>query len=310
MSVFECIAPKTVAEIVASLPLHAKVMGASNRVIKRYAALDDVASGALCFSKSEIAEIPEAWSQVEDLVVIVPSDKRVHGSDKSQITFIATMDPRAYFVRAVNVLMGAEKSSPPSPSLSTAVEAGASVGENVYIGPNASIGSGAVIGNDCIIYGGVRIYGEVIIGAGCVVQANAIIGSEGQSFVRDENGAMVTLPHRGRVRLGARCHVGGGAVIVRGTLRDTVIGADTSIGNLSNIGHNVLVGERCFIGAGSILSGSSVVGDDSWVSLGAIIRSVAVGNNVTVGPGAVVTRAVADGQTVNGFPARVAASGK
>src|SRR5437773_9665006 len=116
------------------------------------------------------------------------------------------------------------------------------------------------------------------------------------------------MPHYGSVVVGARTRIGAYTTVVRGTLRDTIIGSDSSIGNNANIGHNTVVGSRCFVGPGVVLMGSATVGDDTWISAGAIVCGVAVGRNVTVGAGAVVTRPVSDHTTVNGVPARATAA--
>jgi UDP-3-O-[3-hydroxymyristoyl] glucosamine N-acyltransferase len=182
------------------------------------------------------------------------------------------------------------------------------LGRNVSIGPGTYVGHNAVIGEGSVVFGGAQIYDGVRIGAGCIVQANSAIGVHGQAFVRDDDGAIIPMPHLGRVVIGDRVRIGANSSVVRGTLRDTVIDADTSIGNGANIGHNVTIGARCFIGPGALLAGSCTIGDDTWISIGAIVRGVHVGGKAMVGAGAVVTRPVADGQTVNGFPARVTAA--
>ncbi len=54
-----------------------------------------------------------------------------------------------------------------------------------------------------------------------------------------------------------------------------------------------------------MIGGSTVIGDYSWVAPSAsLMNKVKIGNNVTVGMGAVVTKDIPDGETWAGSPAR------
>jgi UDP-3-O-[3-hydroxymyristoyl] glucosamine N-acyltransferase len=298
-----------VAELVAALAGQAHVAGDPNRVIRRVAPLENVCPGSLSFSKTPIRHIPQQWLEMGEIIVVAPSETQRSGdADLTGVTLIEVPHPRAYFIRALHLLTGGELLPAPGHSPTASVAADARIGANVHIGAHVTVGSRTLIGDGCVVYGGVQIYDDVEIGAGCILQANAVIGCHGQSYVRDDAGHMIAMPHFGRVLIGDRCRVGAGATIVRGTMRNTVIGSDASIGNMVNVGHNVEVGSRCFVGAGAVLAGSSSIGDDTWVSIGVVVRGTVVGKNVMVGAGAVVTRPVADGVTVNGFPARVTAA--
>jgi UDP-3-O-[3-hydroxymyristoyl] glucosamine N-acyltransferase len=132
-----------------------------------------------------------------------------------------------------------------------------------------------------------------------------VVGSIGQSYERDDSGEFIKMPHVAGVILGDDVQIGVCASIVRGTLQDTVIGDGSAIGNQANVGHNVTIGAHCHIGAGAIVCGSSSLGDEVWLSIGAIIRSVSVGDGTMVGAAAVVTRPVPADSMANGFPARV-----
>ncbi len=307
MNAIQCRTPMMAAQLTAAIADVALIVGDSERMIRSIASLDALCSGALSFSKSSLAEIPGDWPQ--GVVVIVPITRSLAAdANFSSATLIEVEQPRAYFIRALHVLACGEQLPVGGRSASAWVAGDARIGADVHIGPNVVVGSRAVIGDGSVLYGGAHIYDDVEIGVGCIVQANAVIGCHGQAYVRDEAGKMLSMPHFGSVRIGDRCRIGAGASIVRGTLRDTVIGNDSSIGNMTNIGHNVEIGERCFVGPGTLLAGSSTVGSDTWVSIGAIVRGTAIGRNAMVGAGAVVTRPVSDGQTVNGFPARVTAA--
>jgi UDP-3-O-[3-hydroxymyristoyl] glucosamine N-acyltransferase len=306
MAKFACKTPISAAALVAALPGRAKIVGDAGRMIFRIAALDSVAPNSLSFSKAPLPAIPDDWSTTADLVVIVPPGGVGPKSLATRkVTLIEVDEPRAYFIRAVGLLLGGDPLPPAGRHPTASVAESASIGVDVYLGAGVTVGAHSIIGDGCSLFGGVQIYENVEIGAGSAIHANAAIGCWGQAYVRDEDGTMLQMPHLGRVAIGERTRIGAGAAIVRGTLSDTLIGSDTSVGNLVNIGHNVKVGNRCFIGAGAVLSGSSSIGDDTWISIAAVVRGVSVGKNVTIGVGAIVTRPVGDAQTVNGFPARV-----
>ena len=53
------------------------------------------------------------------------------------------------------------------------------------------------------------------------------------------------------------------------------------------------------------VQGSAIFGDNCYIGTGAtILAPIKIGNNVTIGAGAVVTRDVMDNQIVVGVPAR------
>lgn len=296
----------SVGALVAALPGQAKILGDADRMILRISTLENVTRNSLTFSKTSFGPLPADWPCTDDLVAIVPPGSlNIEILTSRKVSLIEVEEPRAYFIRAVRLLLGGEPLPPPCRHSSASVADSARIGSDVHLGAGLAIGAHSVIGDGCSLFGGVQIYDDVEIGKESVIQANATIGCWGQAYVRDKDGTMLHMPHLGRVVIGARTRIGAGTVIVRGTISDTVIGSDTSIGNLVNIGHNVKIGDRCFIGAGAVLSGSSSIGDDTWVSIGAVVRGVPVGKGAMIGVGAVVTRPVGDGQTVNGFPARV-----
>lgn len=98
-----------------------------------------------------------------------------------------------------------------------------------------------------------------------------------------------------------------GAVIMAGAMVNTGarIGAHAVINTGAVIEHDCDVGAFAMVGPAAALGGGAHVGEGSYLGLGCRVRDhVHVGANTLVGMGAVVTRAVQDGVTVVGVPAR------
>ena len=93
-----------------------------------------------------------------------------------------------------------------------------------------------------------------------------------------------------RVVVNAAARVGGGVILNTGAV----------------VEHDCVVGDGAHISPNATLTGAAHVGARSWVGAGAVVLpGVRVGSDARVGAGAVVTRAVPDGATVMGVPARV-----
>lgn len=81
------------------------------------------------------------------------------------------------------------------------------------------------------------------------------------------------------------------------------IGEGTLVNLRCTLGHDLRVGRWCELAPGTTVS-RSVIGDFSFLGIGALILpGTAIGRNVTVGAGSVVTREVPDNWVVAGIPA-------
>lgn len=181
----------------------------------------------------------------------------------------------------------------------------AKIGEDSIVFPGAYIGCNVTIGKKCYIGSGVKLVGDIQIGDYVVIRENTVIGADGLTTDKDENGKPVHMPQFGGVIIGDNVMIGANTVIARGAIDDTVIDNWASIDNCAFISHNVHVGKRTFIVGETIMFGSSSLGDDSFISGNSTIRNgVSIGEKALIGMGSVVTRNVEDGRVVKGNPAK------
>ena len=202
------------------------------------------------------------------------------------------------------------------------IGAGAVIGRDVRIGAHASIGAGVELGVGCLLMPRVTLGERVCLGARAIVQAGAVIGGDGFSFVTEQTSSLervraslgeigpavaqpwIRIHSLGTVRIGADVEIGANATIDRGTVADTTIGHGTKIDNLVMIGHNVRIGEDCLICSQVGISGGTVLGDR--VVLGGKVGvndNITIGDDVVAGGGSNLYTRVRAGDVVLGSPA-------
>lgn len=180
----------------------------------------------------------------------------------------------------------------------------ARIGNDVSIGAYCVIGR-ATIGDGTVIDSHVRIYDDVVIGHHCSIKAGAVIGGAGFGFERDENGNKFRFPQIGSVRIGDDVEIGSQTCIDRGALSDTIIGDHTKINNLCHIAHNNRIGRNVTITGCVNLSGGNIIEDNVWVAPNAsLVGYVHIGENATIGMGAVVVKDIPANEVWVGNPAK------
>jgi len=177
------------------------------------------------------------------------------------------------------------------------------IGDNTIVASNVNIGQECSVGHDTHIYPGVTLYDRTTVGARVIIHSGTVIGSDGYGFTQ-EDGIHKKIRQVGSVRIGDDVEIGSNCSIDRATLGETVIGEGSKLDNLIQIGHNVKIGKGCLIVAQVGIAGSTQLGD--YVIVGGqtgFAGHLKIGDQVTIASKAGVTKDIASGQTVSGFPA-------
>ncbi len=153
-----------------------------------------------------------------------------------------------------------------------------SVAENTVISANVYIGSNVEIGNNCLIYPSCTILDGCKIGNNVILHPGAVIGSDGYSYVTEEESNLEKakkgnfnfnlgrqiqhkVPCVGNVILEDDVEIGANTCIDSGTIGSTIIGAGTKVDNQVQIAHNCKIGKDCLIVAQVGFAGSVNMGD-------------------------------------------------
>jgi len=187
---------------------------------------------------------------------------------------------------------------------SSTIHPEAKIAPSAYIGSNCSIGK-CTIGERAKIFPNVTIYDDVIIGNDVILQAGSVIGTDGLGCERKDDGSLVKFPHLGGVRIGDNVEIGANCQIAKGALSNTIIGDGCKINGLCAIAHSCILGKNVWISVSTTIAGSVRIGDNSTIFSQVVVRDqLAIGQGVTLGMGAVVTKNVPSGEIWVGNPAR------
>lgn len=244
-----------------------------------------------------------------DLITNTMAEAIVCGTDELPDTaktsgkcFIQVQDPRLVFLRIIDSFFVPPIEYRRHPSATIHEEA--KLSEKVYIGAHSYIGK-CTLGNNVVIRENVTIYDNVVIKDNVTIHAGTVVGADGFGYQRKEDGSFEKFPHIGGVLIEDDVEIGANTCIDRGTLGNTHIKKGAKIDNLVHIAHNVTIGEASIVVALSLVGGSTSIGDKSWLAPKVTIRdNVKIGNNTTIGMGAVVTKNVPNDSIWAGAPAR------
>jgi UDP-3-O-[3-hydroxymyristoyl] glucosamine N-acyltransferase len=199
----------------------------------------------------------------------------------------------------------------PSARLGAGVHVGACavVGRNVRVGdrvrlfPNVTVYDNVTIGDDTVVHSGVALREGTQIGARVRVHNNAVLGSDGFGYAKDEEGRWLKIPQTGRVVVEDDVEIGAGTTIDCASVGETRIARGAKIDNLVQVGHSCTVGEDALLCAQVGLAGSSRVGRRVILA-----GQVGVAGHLEIGDDAVLTAKSATshdvpaGRVISGIP--------
>jgi UDP-3-O-[3-hydroxymyristoyl] glucosamine N-acyltransferase len=219
----------------------------------------------------------------------------------SKFTLLVSGNPKLAFARAID-LFHREDRNPRGVSPELVIGASSSYGADCSIHPRVTIGSeshigdrvtlhpGVVIGDrvfiddDTTVFGNVAIYDDTAIGKRCRIHSGTVIGSDGFSFVADEDGHQFKLWQIGRVVIEDDVEIGANCCIDRGGFGETRIRRGVKFDNLIQVGHNCDVGEDTVVAALAGFSGGTRVGRSCIIA-----GQIGTNQHITVGDRAIIT---------------------
>lgn len=159
------------------------------------------------------------------------------------------------------------------------VEAGATIGRDVFIGPYCVIGPNVSIGDRCRLIAHVHVAGHTTIGAGSVIYPFASLGTPPQS-VRYRGGPT-------RLVIGADCDIRESVTMNIGSEDGgglTEVGSKCFFMVGSHVAHDCRVGNNVTFANNATLGGHVTIGDYVFLGgLSAVHQFVRVGEGVMIG---------------------------
>lgn len=275
--------------------------------IVRPASLSNPKDNAVMFICPEFLSHADAFTKCSSCLVFWPEEAEIPQELKGRHVFVRSEDPRTEYSRFFrdNKITFYPKREPVDFVDGYFISPNAKIGNNCTIFPGAYIGGEVEMGDNVYIGAGAKLMGEIHIGNNVIIRENAVLGADGLSTNRDEEGHAVTMPQFGGIVLEDNVQIGALTVIGRGAIDNTVIGKGSKIDNSCFISHNVQMGEDTFVVGESIMFGSSSTGRQAYISGNACVRDgIHIGEKALVGMGAVVVKNVPDNAIVKGNPAR------
>ena len=240
---------------------------------------------------------------------------------REDIAALYARDPYLAYTRALRLFNPELKFGPfvhpsavidPSARLGAGVSVGACavvgrgvvVGDGVRIFPNVTVYDGVTIGERCVLHSGVALREGTVLGARVVVHNNAVVGSDGFGYAKDEQGRWLKIPQTGRVVVEDDVEIGAGTTIDCASVGETRIARGAKIDNLVQIGHSCTVGEDSLLCAQVGLAGSSHVGRRVILAGQAgVAGHLEIGDDVVLTAKSATSHNVPAGRVISGIPA-------
>src|SRR5262249_5442496 len=239
----------------------------------------------------------------------------------AHIPLLRHRNPYLVFAKAIELFRQPKRMQPgihPSAVVSHDAKLGRDVAVGAFstIGARASIGNGVQVASHCVVeddvviddqtvlHPGCIIRERVRIGKQCIIQSNAVVGSDGFGYAKQDDGSWYRIVQAGTVVIEDEVEVGAGTMIDRAAVGETRIGRRTKLDNLVHIGHGCQVGKDCLICAQVGLAGSTKLGDNVILA-----GQVGAAGHLTIGSGVIavaqtgIPSSVEPGKVISGSPA-------
>jgi UDP-3-O-[3-hydroxymyristoyl] glucosamine N-acyltransferase len=178
------------------------------------------------------------------------------------------------------------------------------IGSNVRIFPNATIYDGVRVGAGSVIHSGAVLREGTQLGERVIVHNNAVIGSDGFGYAKDEEGRWLKIPQTGIVVVEDDVEIGAGTTIDRASVGETRILRGAKIDNLVQVGHSCTVGEDTLLCAQVGLAGSSRIGRRVILAGQAgVAGHLSIGDDAVVTAKSATSHDVPAGKVISGIPA-------
>ena len=216
--------------------------------------------------------------------------------------FVFVENPLLSYIDIIKHFCGKHKTENIHPT--AIVDKEAKIHPSVCIGAfsivdKCEIGEGTVVMEHC------HIYDNTYIGKNVRIHPSCEIGTEDFGAVKASDSKQIyLLPQVGSLVIEDDVEIFPFTAIGRGAIDKTVLHKGVKIDHCCQIGHNTDIGENTVVTANSVILGSTHVGRNCWIGSCSVIKEhLTIGNDVTVGIGAVVTKSAPDNITLVGNPA-------
>lgn len=209
---------------------------------------------------------------------------------RSDVEVIVVDDPKWFFFSILDYLAKNKK------RLATQIDSSSIINSTAYISP-----TGVIIGKNCYIEPNVTIHSDVTLGDNVIVRAGAVLGGEGFEHKKTLRGVL-SVTHDGAVIIHNNVEIGVNSHVAKGfSYRPTIIGETTKLDAFVHYAHGVQCGKECLIVAHAMVGGNVDIGNNVWIGPSAVITNrIELQDNSFITLGAVVTRTVKKGETVSG----------
>lgn len=269
-------------------------------IIRKASTLQDADESSIIWIKSSLPDKQTVINNTKARAIIVPDDNEIRAVE-GKVLFVVK-NPRLTFIKVIQEFF-TEKVKP-GIHPTAVVHPEAIIDNSVYIGPFTYVGKSS-IGRNTVIHGNIFIYDQVSIGSDVTIHSGTVVGADGFGYEKDENGEVFKFPHIGGVIIENDVEIGANTCIDKGSLGNTLIKRGAKIDNLVHIAHNVEIGENTFVIANAMVGGSTKIGDNAWIAPSvSLMNGISIGKDVTIGMSSLVTKAIPDGETYAGSPAK------